>query len=79
MNQNVMVHPNEKSEYTNVCIALVKGLKEGVEKINKSVGGRISRKCKLVNIKFIADVIQKAKQCKALHDLSKVQRKRNLT
>ena len=58
-------------EYTNVRIALVKGLREDVEKINKSVGGRISRKCKLVNIKSVADVIQKAKQCKALHDLSK--------
>ena len=39
-----MVHQVESfaemsKEYTNVGIALVKGLKEGVEKINKSVRG----------------------------------------
>ena len=66
-------------EYTNVRIALVKGLKEGVEKINKSVGGRFSRSCKSVNIRFIADLIQKGRQCKAVHVLCKVRRKRNWT
>ena len=64
-----MVHQVESfaeisKEYTNVGIALVKGLKEGVEKINKSVGGRFFRRCKSVNIKFIADLNQRVDSVK---------------
>ena len=74
-----MVHQVESfaemsKEYTNVGIALVKGLKEGV-----GVGGRFFRRCKSVNNKFIADLIQKGRQCKAVHDLCEVRHKRNWT
>ena len=79
---HVVVHQVESfaeisKEYTNVRIAFDKGPKEGVEKINKSVGGRLYRKYKLVNIKFIADLIQKGRQYIVLHDLRKVRRERN--
>ena len=79
-----MVHQVESfaemsKEYTNVGVALVKGLKEGVEKIYMSVGGRFFRRSKSVNNKFIADLIQKGRQCKAVHDLCEVRHKRNWT